>query len=182
MAYLPVLLKDVDLAVTFTAPLATGAPLEPGNLLLRGVAGSGTAVLVRVQVEIDNTVTLVIFAASGATLGTTKVPGLVHAGAGTPLRVRAQAVGSTITAKVWVASGVEPRWFLSVTDPAAVVPGYVGVRSGVPVGNTNVLPVAFTLDNFTAVGSPQTLTVSPTPYRLLSGMAVHLWRPAKLAL
>ena len=172
--------SDVDAAVTFTAPLATGAPLEPGNLLIRGTAAAN--IIVRAQVETSNAVTVLVFAASGAQLGSATIPGLTHAGAGTPLRLRTKTLGSLIFAKIWNPAGAEPGWHLIVTDPAVVVPGWVGVRSGVAAGNTNALPVVFALDNFQATGSPQTFTVTGVTKQLYAGDVVRLWQPAYPAL
>lgn len=151
-AYLDQLdVEDVDVAVTWSVPLATGAPLEPANLMLRGTSLS-SSILARTSVETTNAVTVRVFSAAGVDLGSATVPGLVHAGVGTPLRTRARIIGRTIFMRVWNPAGAEPAvWHLVATDPAHPIAGWVGIRSGRATGNTNASPVLFTYDNFTTV-------------------------------
>lgn len=143
-------LGDVDVVVTVSLAVTniTGAPAEPANIALRG-SGSDY-VMVRLQIETDESVKIGILTAAGAVLvAPATVTGLTHTSA-QALRVRAVAEGQTVKARVWAASGSEPAtWHATATGTTAQVPaaGYVGVRSGLATGNTNA-PLTFSYDNF----------------------------------
>jgi hypothetical protein len=80
------------------------------------------------------------------------VASLTHA-ANRRFSVRFKASGSSLMAKVWLASADEPTaWTFTITDTDLTEIGSVGFRSILAGGNTNVLPVVATFDNFTAVG------------------------------
>lgn len=59
---------------------------------------------------------------------------------GTFVRVRAQAQGNLIYAKVWPVSGNEPEWQIIATDTALPTALLVGCRSITGPSNTNVAP------------------------------------------
>lgn len=150
-SYLPdVVVEDADVAVTWAVPQATGGALEPANIMLR-MTSLSSFVLARTLVETTNAVTVRAFSAAGVDLGSATVPGLTHAGTGTPLRTRARIIGRTVFMRVWNPAGAEPStWHLVVTDPAHPIAGSIGVRSGRATGNSNTSPVVFTYDDFTS--------------------------------
>lgn len=147
---------DFTAAVTFKCPQATGANLEPANFNFRGTS-TVLPMLARVEVTTANAVVCRVFSASSTDLGSATVPGLTHAGTGTPLRVKMRAVGRDVFMRVWNPAGAEPSvWHLWVTDTTTAfnvdvtgpVPGYVAVRSGRQTGNTNTTNPQFSYDNF----------------------------------
>ena len=159
--------RDVDVAVTFKVAQATGASLEPANIMIRGTSTS-SYVLIRVNVTTGNAVTIQIYDRDSQSLGSATVSGLTHTGTGKPLRVRVQSAGQRIYARVWDAAGAEPSaWHLTVVDtsesPAA---GWIGVRSGRASGNSNTSPVVFSYDNWES-----------TTYVALADGAVSSWQP-----
>lgn len=143
-------LGDVDVAVTVTLPVTniTGAPAEPANIAVRGVGSD--YVMVRLQIETDESVKIGILTAAGAVLATpATVTGLTHSSA-QALRVRVVAEGQTVKARVWAATASEPAtWHTTATGTTAQVlaAGYVGVRSGLATGNTNAT-LTFSYDTF----------------------------------
>lgn len=153
---------DCTQAVTFKCPQATGASLEPANLMFRGT-GTTDYVLVRVEVTTANAVVLRVYSAADVELGSATVPALTHAGTGTPLRVKARAAGWDIFAKVWNPAGAEPdEWHLRASEtntllegllsylaPPSPEPGFIGIRSGRASGNTNNSGPQFAYDNYT---------------------------------
>jgi hypothetical protein len=140
---------DCVQAVTFKCAQATGASLEPANLMFRGQPDA-SAVLARTEVTTGNAVVCRIYAADGTLLDSATVPSLTHAGTGTPLRVKARTVGRDVFMRVWNPAGVEPAvWHLQATDTTAgPVPGFVGVRSGRTSGNTNGTDPQFSYDDY----------------------------------
>ncbi len=95
------------------------------------------------------------------------VSGLTH-GANTQFRVRFQVTGSTIRAKIWLASAAEPSdWTVSAAD-TTITTGQVGVRARLETGNTNTLPVNVDVRNFQAVG------VSDNPGAALDSVAFRV--------
>lgn len=157
IAYTAQKYADVDVAVTVsvlsgTAP--SGAQVEPANILLRGQS-STQYYLVRCAISTVGVVTLQLMDYNGVTLGSA-----VSAGFGTlpaSLRVRAQVEGQTLRAKVWDPSKTEPVGWLVVGNYMDKVisngmqqndaAGWVGIRSGVATGNTNLPPVVFSYSN-----------------------------------
>lgn len=78
--------------------------------------------------------------------------------AGTMVRIRFQALGSTFRAKAWLATALEPgSWQIEVDDTSITTSDYIGLRSISATGNTNVNP-EIRYDNLD-VFSPQTFTV-----------------------
>jgi hypothetical protein len=140
-----------NVAVTVSVPFTdvTGGPLEPANIILRGQSSSDYY-LARVTIETNETVTLAIRRETAGTViaGPVTISGLTHS-AGQSLRVRFQALGTTLRARVWNAAAAEPdTWHLSTTSSLINASGFVGVRSGIGAGNTNTKPVVFSYDEF----------------------------------
>ncbi len=134
---------DVDVLVTdITCPAPSGAALEPANVYTRWDGTSTGLVLFRPQVNVGNTVTLLIFA-NNTTIGTlATVPSYTHAAA-TPFHIRCQSIGTTHRMRIWQGAVEPSTWHLSVTTALMPGAGWVAFRSGVAVSNTNTLPVTF---------------------------------------
>lgn len=78
---------------------------------------------------------------------------------GTLIRCRAQASGSTLRMKVWLAANAEPSdWSGTATDTTFTAAGFVGVGALTNTGNTNVNPES-RFDDL-AVINPQKITIS----------------------
>ncbi|SES20852.1 hypothetical protein [Lentzea albida] len=144
------LIRDVDVQCDVTLPVSNvlGGDLEPGNLIVRQNPVTDEHYLCRVVVTAAEQVTVTWRHSSAGQLATpVTVAGLTHSGQ--TLRVRAQAEGNTLRAKVWAAASPEPYdWTITVHDERIVTAGAVGVRNGVASANTNPLPIVFTIDNF----------------------------------
>ncbi|MFE9748446.1 hypothetical protein ACFYOT_26365 [Saccharothrix saharensis] len=147
--------RDVDVAVTVTTSFTnvTGGDIEPANIMLRG-QNSSTYYMARVVVTSTEAVTVTFHHASAGQLATpVTVFGLAYSSAG--LRVRAQAEGHTLRAKVWAANALEPYgWDITVHDERITSAGEVGIRSGVASGNTNTKPIVFSYDDL-VITSPR---------------------------
>lgn len=141
--------RDVEIAATVSLAISdvTGGDLEPVNLMLRGVTTSDYY-LCRVVITPAEVVTVSFHHSTGGELvAPVTVTGLTHTSSQS-IRVRAQAEGQTLRAKVWAAAGEEPfDWHVTVTDDTITSPGWVGIRSGVAAANTNALPIAFSYDD-----------------------------------
>jgi hypothetical protein len=79
--------------------------------------------------------------------------------AGTYYRLRFQAQGTTLRARMWVAGTTEPsNWQIEVTDSSLTSAGSIGCRSIADAGNTNVNPI-ISYDDFECL-NPQIMTVT----------------------
>jgi hypothetical protein len=68
--------------------------------------------------------------------------------ANTVYTVRFAVQGTSLMAKVWLASGTEPAaWQVTAVDTDLTLPGRVGFRSLTRAGLTNVPPIVFTFDS-----------------------------------
>lgn len=147
-SYLSTLLvSTIDVAVTVTLGFSdvTGGSIEPANIILRGQSTTNYY-MVRVSIDTAEAVTISIMHYSGTVIAASTATGLTHS-SGQALRVRASIEGSTIRAKVWAASGLEPfGWQVSGYATTITGYGWIGIRSGVGAGNTNI-PVTFSYDN-----------------------------------
>ncbi len=164
LSYLPtVQLEDAQITATVSVAVPTGGVIEPLNLLLRGQAET-TYYMCRVVVtQTTNAVSVTIIRVvdgSETVLGTASTS-LTHAAA-TPLKARAEASGETIRMRAWQGSTEPTSWDLSVTDTVLSLPGWVGIRSGVGSGNSNVKPVTFTYDDVQVAG-PHDLFLGEVP-------------------
>lgn len=177
-------IADIDLVLSFSSPVvATGDALEAGGLLVRNAGG--TSYLFRAELNTDTSVTLKIFSPSSVTIASQKVPNLVY-GAGTLLRMRAQAIGSGMRARCWLASGTEPEvWHAAGSDTERLTAGSIGIRAGIAAANTNAKPITFTIDNL-QVTNPQRFTVSRSSNGVVKAHAiaeqVRLRVPSRYAL
>lgn len=145
----------VDVA---TSALATGNSLLGGPLVR--ATDNNNHYMARVEFTTSATVLFTLRKRVGGTetvLDTYTTP-FTHVAA-TFYRVRLQAMGAVIKAKIWELTGVEPgSWDLEATDGSISTPSSVGIRSFSNSGNTNVNPqVQF--DNYRVI-NPQYLTVT----------------------
>lgn len=148
---------SVECMLSFTN--VTGADIEPANIVLRGLSTSDY-IMVRVVITSAEVFTLQIRNVDGTLYGSgaVTVPSILHT-ASTWFKVVAEAESGTVRAKLYMVSDTvegsdgEPLdWTLEVAVPVGVK-GWVGVRSGVASGNTNI-PVTFNYRNF-EVRSPR---------------------------
>ncbi|MFI6304268.1 hypothetical protein ACIBCH_20550 [Amycolatopsis thailandensis] len=147
--------RDVEIRATVSIPFSnvTGGSIEPLNLVVggQGSGGSGGGEFqLDLRITSAEAITARLVHVGGLEIVPTKTLGFAYTGA--PLRAALQMEGQTLRAKVWVASGPEPYdWDLEggfnydefIDRPA----GWVGIRSGVSIGNTN-FPVTFSYDDF----------------------------------
>jgi hypothetical protein len=81
--------------------------------------------------------------------------------AGTLIRCRVQIVADRLRMRCWLASGTEPStWHIDIRQTTYAAAGPFGFLAWVILGNTNTLPVIFTVDN---------VTVSQPPYDRVEG-------------
>ena len=145
---------DVNAAVTWSCITPTGGPIHPGNLMLRN-SRRDNFLLARCTVNTDATITLSVRAHVNGTESelATATSAITHAGAGTPLRVRAVLDGNRLNMRLWNPAGAEPStWDIELADCVMLTPGTVGIYSGVASGNLD-FPVTFTYDNFESTGT-----------------------------
>jgi hypothetical protein len=164
--------RDVDMAVTFKAPQATGARLQI-TFLYRGDNDDPTIFpMARVELGLSNQVILTIYSRHDDVLGQVTVAGLTHTGTGQPLRARVLVAGHRIHMKVWIAANAEPDAWQLVTadtdvDSSEVPPsGWIGIMSGREVGNTNVTDPQFSYDDWES-----------TTYIPIADGSVSKWEP-----
>lgn len=78
------------------------------------------------------------------------------------INVRFQLNGTTIRAKAWKSTSLEPNdWMATVTDASLSAAGSISVNSLAGASTSNPLPVLFRYDNF-STGNPDLLTHSIT--------------------
>ncbi|WP_052390407.1 hypothetical protein [Streptomyces sp. NRRL B-24484] len=178
---------DLELYATVSSSaLATGAS-QNASLMARLVDASNYYYC-RFEMTTTQTVILALrklVAGVDTLLTSLTVPGLVHA-AGTRYAIRWQVYGTTLRARAWLASGVEPTdWHVTATDASFTAAGQVGCRSILTTGNTNTLPVTIDYDDF-RVPNPQAFTVARAANGIIkaqsAGADVRLATPMILAL
>lgn len=141
---------DVDVSCSVTIPFTTvtGASIEPIDLCLSGLSTSDFFES-RLLITTGGAVTLDITHIDGTSV-VAPVTITSFTWSGQQLRVRFQQDGQTLRAKVWPAGSAEPYTWQCEGHTDRLygrAHGWVGVRSGVPAGNTNV-PLTYSLDNF----------------------------------
>lgn len=144
---------DLDILIgrIFYGTLPAGSPIQVG-IIARWVDGNNFYG-VRLFLIPDNSVLLNLVQVVG---GVETIGGLVAVpgtnATTTPFAMRFQIRGDVIRARAWDNTTSEPTtsWQSSFTV-AGLTEGAVGVRTILQGGNTNVLPVNMTFDNFTVV-------------------------------
>ncbi|MFJ4987889.1 hypothetical protein ACIP9H_29310 [Streptomyces sp. NPDC088732] len=174
---------DIDQRATVrTSALATGGSQYTG--LVARFVDVNNHYYARATFTTSATVQLVIqkrVAGIQTDLATVTIPGLTHV-ASVDYGIRFQAFGSTLRARVWLASAVEPgSWHASVTDTAFSAAGSVGMRTILDAANTNPLPVLVDYDAYEVL-NPQTQTWTRSANGIVkthpAGADVRVTRPA----
>lgn len=148
--------RDLDMAITMSLSITDVTGGVIGSDFLLRAQSLGEYYAMRVLIQTDESVTIDIVDAFGTSLtsGPLTVPGLTHTSS-QALRMRMQCEGQTVRAKIWPSTGVEPfTWhktfidegFDATTENLRDAAGFVGIRSIVGAGNTNV-PVTISFDD-----------------------------------
>lgn len=159
-------MRDFDVAVTFNLPTnnVTGTSLTSGisvaNFLIRAQGAISDYLMLRLVAQTDETFTMDWWAATGGGNPATitdfpiTVPSMTQASQ--DIRVRVQAEGRTVRAKMWNAADAEPfDWHitesiqgnLASTLPTQDAAGWIGIRSSLTGTNTNG-PITVSYDDF----------------------------------
>lgn len=176
---------DWDLYVSIaSSTLATGG-FQSGGLMARAVDGN-SLYLARVEFTTTQTVVLTLRKRLRGveTQLATYTTSLTHV-AGTFYRLRFAGAGTSLRARAWLASGLEPtEWQATATDTDLSLPSALGVRSILSVSNTDVNPV-ISYDDL-ALLTPQTFTVTRSVNGVVkphtAGESVSLANPTILPL
>jgi len=139
--------SNVDLRVDVQPGVVDvqGGPIEPANLVLRGLNSTQYYAL-RVSISAAEVITVAIYTQNSPLSSVATVP-LSYTGQ--KLRVRFQSDQNTFRGKVWSAASSEPlNWHIEYSHGAVWSGGWVGIRSGVGPGNTNAKPVTFDYTDF----------------------------------
>lgn len=136
-----------------TSALATGNSIL-GSFVGRSVDDNNEYIA---QLEFTTTQTIILTIRKRVTSVETQLAtfttNLTHV-ANTDYAVRFYITGTTLSAKVWMASATEPANFnLVVTDSSLSAAANIGCRSILNTGNTNVTPTVL-YDNFSLNNSP----------------------------
>ncbi|MFD5244992.1 hypothetical protein ACFWIW_10635 [Amycolatopsis sp. NPDC058340] len=147
--------RDVEIRATVSLPFTnvTGGNVEPANLIVGGqdVGGAGATdyFMLELLITTAEAITVRLLHVSGFEIAPLRTLAFAHTGV--PLRVAFQTEGQTLRAKVWRAADPEPyAWTIeggfNYDEFIDRAPGWVGIRSGVSGGNTNI-PVVFSYDD-----------------------------------
>lgn len=173
---------DVYGTVTFPA-VPTGASAEAG-VQARRVDGSNFVDL-RIFLLTSNVAQIIVrqVVAGVETTGAfTTISGVTTTSA---IRWRLQAIGSTLRAKAWLASGSEPQPWLDAITTTMTSAGGLLLYTQVPNTLTNALPLLVQWDNVEVV-NPQVLTVTRAVNGIskaqAAGATVHGWNLPGIAL
>jgi hypothetical protein len=176
---------DVDLYVDVaTSVLASGASLFAGPIVR--ATGNTSWYMARLEFTTAATILLTLRKRLGAEsqLATTYTSPFTHL-AGTFYRVRFRVQGSSLAAKVWLASSTEPSvWHMEATDSDLTAADNLGTRSFANTGSTAVSP-QLRFDNLRLV-TPQRMTVLRSINNVTkahpAGAEVRAAHPAPVAL
>ncbi|MFH9430231.1 hypothetical protein ACH4JZ_18310 [Streptomyces sp. NPDC017615] len=186
VALVPAPTADVDLLTDIaTSALAVGASLVAGPIIR--AADNNNWYGVRVEFTTAAAIQISIrkrLAGTETTLSSVYTYPVKHQ-AGTFYRVRTQAAGTSLAAKVWAVGTPEPdAWQITATDASLSAAANVGIRCFASTGSTVVSP-QLRVDNF-RITNPQTLTVNRSRNAVVKaqtvGTPVRVARPAPLAL
>lgn len=136
--YLPsVVQADVSVTAEFSIATAdiTGDVVVPGGVFVRGTTAP-EHVYARIVVGTDESITLGLNSASGATYVAATATGITHV-SGQRLGVRILADGDTIAAKLWRAADGEPLEWLVTATGRTKARGFVGIRTALGTSSTN---------------------------------------------
>ncbi|WP_432041405.1 hypothetical protein [Streptomyces cadmiisoli] len=176
---------DVDLYMDVaTSVLAAGASLFTGPLLRAVDNNNHYSIRVDFTTAAAVAITIRKRVAGVETQLGSFTTGLTHA-AGAFYRVRFQSAGSSLRAKIWLASSREPRqWQIQVTDTSLTAAANVGTRSFANTGSTAISPI-MRFDNIHIL-TPQRMTVTRSVNGVSKGHSVGaellVHQPAAIAL
>lgn len=157
-SFLTLGLTDVDEKVFVKIPvLPTGANFI-FDLVARRDGGTDTMYLARITFQVAGTISIAILKRIA---GVQTLLGFVDTGITTAINTyygfRFNIQGTQLKTRTWLASGSEPiTWNQAYTDTSITVSGDIGLRSILETATTNVLPVAFTMDNWQAISLAST--------------------------
>jgi hypothetical protein len=142
-------LPNANAKFTVTVDSPTGAGIHP-SILFRGQHDS-SYYMARCVIGTDNLVTISLYYRTSTggliLLESESVADLLHASA-TALHFRAEIADGAFRGKAWQ-GGTEPvAWHCETYSVPDRTKGWVGIRSGIESGNSNVKPLVFTYDNF----------------------------------
>jgi hypothetical protein len=144
---------DCESRITFDVGsiTPTGAPIEPGNPVVRwqgSGAFAGEHYMLRVEVRTDQTIWASIHHSTlGSISGGLVNTGLVNA-PGRRFRASIYAEGQALRGQVWdVTNPDRPGWIASCHHDR-LAGGFPGFRAGVAAGNTNAKPLALSHDDW----------------------------------
>ncbi|MFF9146316.1 hypothetical protein ACF1BN_15795 [Streptomyces sp. NPDC014861] len=182
---LPGVYPDVDLSATISVSATAAGGSIFGGLMIRALDGDN---LYHARTEFTTSGALILAlreraAAVESTLATVTLPYTYTAGA--QLRLRVQATGTTLRARLWPVADIEPGvWHVTATDSTLTTTGSVGCRSILSSTNTNPAPVVRYDD--VAMWTPQRATVIRSVNGVQKGHSggsdVRLFRPMIAAL
>lgn len=180
---------SADVDMTFS--VATGVLATGGSHFVHAVAryvDTANSYMARLEFDTSQGVTLTIRKrlASAETALATYTSSLTH-GIGTRFRVRFALSGTSLMAKVWLASVDEPAgWQATATDSSFTTAGSIGTRSILSSSNTNPLPVVATYDDFSSTPIAQRMTVTRSVNGIVTahdvGTDVRLWTAVYVSL
>jgi hypothetical protein len=164
--------RDVDVTVTITpAAIATGGRFGAGVRMRISESDSGTYLAAILSFNLLGAMILDIYRFStvgGTTLlaNLDPVPSLTYS-AGQAWKLRVQAEGDMVRAKIWAAAGSEPdAWHLDGQDDSALVTGSgIGLYTARFVSNSNSGTNIMRFDDFVAIGLEFTGSVVSWPVR-----------------
>ncbi|MFI9824408.1 hypothetical protein ACIHFC_28750 [Streptomyces sp. NPDC052013] len=177
---------DVDMYLDVgSSALATGGSLMTGPCAR--MVDNATFYMARVEITAAGAILLTIrrrVAGVEVQVGSGFTSPLTHA-AGVFYRVRFQVIGSSLKAKIWLASAAEPDlWQIEATDTAITAANSVGTRSFRNTGNTNA-GVGMRFANF-RIANPQAFHVRRSRNGVVkahtAGTDVRLATPTVVAL
>jgi hypothetical protein len=143
--------RNVEVRATCTTGIANvaGGTIQPLNLIVSGLSTTDYFMM-SVTISTAEVISVRLNHVDGTEIAASV--NLGFANTGQTLAAALQLEGQVLRGKVWDASGPEPHdWTLqgsfAVDAYIGRAPGWVGVRSGVGAGSTNI-PVTFSYDSF----------------------------------
>ena len=142
---------DVTVTADVTIALGSASGGLETNWALGRASDTSNYYAARLDLGVGTGMTLVLVKRVGGTLSgyLASAAAGTHTG-GATWRIKLDVGGSTIRAKAWLTSGVEPAsWQVEVTDTDLTSGTLAGVASRFEAGNTNTLPQNIDWDNIT---------------------------------
>lgn len=142
---------DVRVSATHSVPVNSSGVAIRTALSTRWVDGSNQYQF-NIYHQLTGLARLSIIKRVGGTESTIgSVDTTLEVGVNREFRITAQSVGTRHRMEVWSVTGQDDAVVLEVTDSTFTAPGRIAVRSNLPSGNTNILPVDVRWDNLVIV-------------------------------